>query len=646
MGAVNFSIDPELIKTLQNNLTLDIFVETGTFKGAAVETVKNYFKQIYSIELSREYYEQAVQRFEHDLHIKILHGSSAQLITKIIPKITNRPVVFWLDAHWCVANATAGELSQCPLLEELSSIGHLHSDSVVIIDDARLFLAAPPTPHEVMHWPSFNTILSALQELSQSHNIMVVNDCILFYPQKIEKAMQLFAHQHGINWLEVLDKSRDYDKLLKQLIEKEAEIKLLKEACDLRDHTLMTIAQTEKSISKEHYDILLHRIKEHERTILALKKGNNANNMDFVTDINAHFAEIYSRLSDLHEQSMLLHKNSSIALNEKYIRMRDEKLKLLDPLRKNRIFELDNRSWLQKLEHRLELFFTPKLGELNIYPARTYKTPQRYKKIRTQENAPTISIVTPSFNHGAFIERTIKSVLEQGYPKLEYIIQDGQSNDQTIEIIQRYQADLKFWESFRDSGQSNAINLGFRHATGEIMAYLNSDDILLPGALHFIAHYFATHPDVDVVYGHRILIDENDLEIGRWVLPPHDSEILSWADYVPQETLFWRRKIWDQVGGKIDENFKFAMDWDLILRFRDAGAKFARLPRFLGAFRIHPHQKTSAEISLTGIEEMQKLRERCHGRRVCFTEIANATRSYLNRHLIYHKFYRAGLLRY
>src|SRR5262249_23541680 len=144
-----------------------------------------------------------------------------------------------------------------------------------------------------------------------------------------------------------------------------------------------------------------------------------------------------------------------------------------------------------------------------------------------------------------------------------------------------------------DEGQTQAINLGFQHTSGEIMAYLNSDDLLLPGSLAYVAGYMAAHPEVDVVYGHRILIDECDDEVARWVLPRHDDRVLTWANFVPQETLFWRRRIWERVGGTLDASFQFAMDWDLILRFREAGARFVRLPRFLGAFRVHARQKTS-----------------------------------------------------
>ena len=95
------------------------------------------------------------------------------------------------------------------------------------------------------------------------------------------------------------------------------------------------------------------------------------------------------------------------------------------------------------------------------------------------------------------------------------------------------------------------------------MAYLNSDDLLLPGALPTVAAYFAQHPEVEVVYGHRVVIDEAGDEIGRWVLPPHDDKALRWADYIPQETLFWRRSIWGKSGGRMDETFRFALDWEL-----------------------------------------------------------------------------------
>ena len=133
------------------------------------------------------------------------------------------------------------------------------------------------------------------------------------------------------------------------------------------------------------------------------------------------------------------------------------------------------------------------------------------------------SIVTPSYNQSSFIERTIKSILNQNYPNLEYIIQDGASSDGTVTILENYRSQIDSIESVKDTGQANAINLGFAKSKGEIMAWLNSDDLFLPGALDYVVHYFLNHPQVDAVYGHRILIDENDSEVGRWILPPHDA---------------------------------------------------------------------------------------------------------------------------
>ena len=291
------------------------------------------------------------------------------------------------------------------------------------------------------------------------------------------------------------------------------------------------------------------------------------------------------------------------------------------------------RNWSRRLS-------TPRLGVLNQHPPHALRLPERYRRPILLSRPPKISIVTPSFNQAAFIERTIHSVLDQTYPKLEYFVQDGGSRDGTVEILKSYADRMSGWESRPDGGQSQAINLGFAKTSGEIMAWLNSDDIMLPGALAYVASYFEKHPRVDVVYGHRILIDEQDQQIGRWVMPSHSDDVLNWADYVPQETLFWRRSMWDKVGGRVDESFRFAMDWDLLVRFREAGARFHRLPRFLGAFRIHEQQKTSAEIGVTGIQEMGRIRERLLGRVPSNEEIGIAVRPYLRKHLAIDLAYR------
>jgi glycosyltransferase involved in cell wall biosynthesis len=272
--------------------------------------------------------------------------------------------------------------------------------------------------------------------------------------------------------------------------------------------------------------------------------------------------------------------------------------------------------------------------------------PKKYWQLLPLVNPPLISIVTPSFNQGRFLEQTIRSILDQNYPKLEYAVQDGGSKDSTIAILNRYRNHLIHTESSKDKGQGNAINLSFERAThGEIMAHLDSDDLLLPGSLNYVAAYFAANPDVDVVYGHRIIIDSNGKEVGRWVLPNHSDRMLVWANYIPPETLFWRRRIWDKVGGKIDESFQLALNWDLLLRFREAGAKFVRLPRFLGAFRIHESQKAVTEFATAGLREMAKLRSRIHGRETNLNDIRQNMNGYMLCHAWHNFLYQMGLSR-
>jgi carbamoyltransferase len=211
-----------------------------------------------------------------------------------------------------------------------------------------------------------------------------------------------------------------------------------------------------------------------------------------------------------------------------------------------------------------------------------------------------------------------------------------------VTVLRSYEDRLSGWRSEADNGQAHAINLGFGRTRGEIMAWLNSDDLLLPGSLVRVADYFARHPNVDVVYGNRLLIDEQGREIGRWILPGHDAHALRWADYVPQETLFWRRSIWEKVGGRVDESFRFAMDWDLLIRFMDAGARFAHLPHFLGAFRVHNDQKTSSAIESTGLQEMTRIRQRVWHRNPSDRDVRMGIASFMMRHVLVDLVHRVG----
>jgi Glycosyl transferase family 2 len=258
-------------------------------------------------------------------------------------------------------------------------------------------------------------------------------------------------------------------------------------------------------------------------------------------------------------------------------------------------------------------------------------------------NAPRIAIVTPSFNHARYLDATIGSILGQAYPGLHYHVQDGASVDGSIDILKK-RGDAISWRSEPDSGQSHAINLGFSGTDSDIMAYLNSDDLLLPGTLAYVANFFQARPDIDIVYGHRIFIDRDGMEIGRAVLPAYHGMTLRYADYIPQEAMFWRRRVWQAVG-PLDASFHYALDWDFILRAQEKGFKFARLPRFLACFRVHDQQKTAATYAV-GVREMRTLRLRSLGFAPTQTEIRRAIAPYVVRQMAYHWSYRLGLVRY
>jgi GT2 family glycosyltransferase len=298
------------------------------------------------------------------------------------------------------------------------------------------------------------------------------------------------------------------------------------------------------------------------------------------------------------------------------------------------------RGWYWNTRVRVRWWRFSRLGVLGQQAPTPLRVPAWYPRTRPPSPAPRVSLVTPSYNQGEFLERTLRSVLDQGYPNLEYVVQDGGSEDATPEILRRYEHELTRWESAKDEGQADGLNRGFAGTDGEIMAYLNSDDVLLPGALAYVTRYLARHPEVDAVYGQRVLIDDQDRQVGIWVMPPHDDEMLRWSDSIPQETLFWRRSAWERAGGRMDQSFRFAVDWDLLLRMVDSGARIVRLPRFLGGFRVHDAQKTQAQLEL-GEEESHRLRRRCHGRHVDWDEAYLHLRPFLRRQVAYHTAYRA-----
>lgn len=219
---------------------------------------------------------------------------------------------------------------------------------------------------------------------------------------------------------------------------------------------------------------------------------------------------------------------------------------------------------------------------------------------------PRISIVTPSYNQADYIEGTIRSVLLQGYPNLEYIIIDGGSNDGSVEIIRKYEPWLAFWVSERDCGQAHAINKGFQLATGDILAWLNSDDEYCARTLHFVARCFKKQPDLDLLFGDSDMIDTMGHAIDRIKGRPGDLAQLLARDFIPQPSAFFQRRAWKAVGG-LDENLRFILDYELWIRMMLKGIKSKYISISLSRFRWHNVSKSSKYAMQFGLEYLSTL---------------------------------------
>lgn len=251
MGAVNFSLDVKLITGLKNILPLSIFFETGTFKGDTVNAMLPYFDRLITAELSEPLWKESTTRFADDGKVALYLGNSPDVIAKFRPALKDSSVLYWLDAHWCVADSTSGELSQCPLLEEIHAIGQLNDKSIILIDDARLFLASPPEPHEVSQWPSIDSIVTALRQISSQHELSVVNDVIIFYPKSIRNTVIDYARKHGVNWLRASQsflENKDLMRVLNerqvQLEEKEAALVRLTKSLEEKEDALVRLTKS------------------------------------------------------------------------------------------------------------------------------------------------------------------------------------------------------------------------------------------------------------------------------------------------------------------------------------------------------------------------------------------------------------------
>jgi glycosyltransferase involved in cell wall biosynthesis len=208
-------------------------------------------------------------------------------------------------------------------------------------------------------------------------------------------------------------------------------------------------------------------------------------------------------------------------------------------------------------------------------------------------NLPRISIITPSYNQGQFIEQTIQSVLGQYYPDLEYIIIDGGSTDNTVEIIRKYEKRITFWVSEKDSGQANAINKGFARATGDIIGWLNSDDMYLTGTLEYISRKL--NPDkAQIIFGNCFhLKEKSSFSKGSNVTEWHKQRHLKTGSYIIQPSTFWTRKVLE-TAGNLTEDLTYLFDWEWFLRAKNKGTEFISDDKYFSVYRLHESHKTGS----------------------------------------------------
>ena len=217
---------------------------------------------------------------------------------------------------------------------------------------------------------------------------------------------------------------------------------------------------------------------------------------------------------------------------------------------------------------------------------------------------PRVSIVTPSHNQGQFIEETIRSVLLQGYPDLEYIVIDGGSTDETLQIIRQYEPWLTYWVSEPDHGQTDAINKGWKCTTGDILSYINTDDCYLDCTIATAAHEFCAISNIGMVYGSAIIVDELGNKLRAWEARPFDVKtMLTWGNIVPQPASFFSRHALERVG-YLNEDWHLIMDYEFCIR---VGAQFPSVcvPRTLAKFRNHPQSKSRLRFEETTHELIQ-----------------------------------------